>query len=93
MKRSSDIIFGLLVVISSVVSACSSVEKRDDFMEDYGYVCPAEGVNIDSKNLKAFRFDGKNCFKIKMEKDATKDFYIKKWEKDFIPELSDVESD
>jgi hypothetical protein len=59
-------------------------------MEDYGIVCPGPGIVEKSKLEKRITISGKDCVKIKMDKDPASDYYLREWEKESLPEMPDL---
>lgn len=82
----------LSVVILSLTS-CSSVEVNESFMEDYGIVCPMLDKKTErklTKEMKKISIGGKDCVKVKIDKDPSRDYYLREWEKGRLPEMPDL---
>ena len=87
----------LILLFPFLITACSSTRVKDDIMEDYGTVCPVTLTEAQSddmeqitKNMNKIKLNGQTCIKVKMDKDPARDYYLREYEKDSLPEMPDL---
>ena len=85
-------VFPILALSGLIFGCASSGVKEEGFMEDFGYICPPQGLieELDINERKILTLNGSNCVKVKMDKDATDNYYIREWEKDRLPPMPDL---
>jgi hypothetical protein len=83
----NNVIAGLTFFSIIMINGCSSSRLKEDFMEDYGFVCPSKLEKDQVKGLKTEKINGKTCVKIKVDKDPASDYYLREWQRDSLPEM------
>jgi hypothetical protein len=81
----------IILAFLLALGGCASAKFNEDFMEDYGFICPDKIDKAIAKGLKTEKINGKVCFKIKVDKDAAADYYLREWQKDSLPEMPELQ--
>jgi hypothetical protein len=87
MKRSIVLLAGLLSVM---VTGCGSTPIKMDFGTEYGWLCTSKE---NAKRFVKYEVPGEQdgtCIKLPNEKDPTRDFYVRDYEKDTLPPMPDL---
>lgn len=79
-----------IFIIALLACGCSTARFSDDYMEDYGFVCPEKAEKAILKGMKTEKKNGKICVKIKVDKDDASDYYLREWQKDSLPEMPEL---
>ena len=80
-------LFLIALILSIIGASCSSAPQKHGYMEDMGFVCPE--ANVDTSDMPEIEIIGRKCVKVKMDKDQTKDYKLKKWEEEGLDWNSD----
>ena len=79
-----------LLIISIIATGCGSAKIKKDFGEEYGWLCTSKE---NAKKFVKYSVPGQEedtCIKLHNDKDTTRDFFVRDWEKELLPPMPDL---